>query len=135
MYVYMFISLVQSCLVGSSVHVTLELRSAWLLVARIHGVTGVCRISGNYFSMCEMQKFQTHIIGPPPPSPHPPPPTPFIGGGGARTFQKLRHLRGGRRGGGVRNFLLETGDKLEKAGLPLFYYFTIQSHLLCMWEK
>ena len=46
-----------------------------------------------------------------------------------RTFQKLSHLGGG--GGGVRNFLLERGDKpergidVEMGGLPLFYYFTV----------
>ena len=44
-----------------------------------------------------------------------------------RTFQKL----------GVLNFLLERGDKpdVEMGGCHFFYYFTVQSHLLCMWEK
>ena len=40
----------------------------------------------------------------------------------------------------VRNFLPERGDKPEKGslmykwgrGLPLFYYFTVQSRLLCV---
>ena len=39
--------------------------------------------------------------------------------------------------------LLETGGNLEKGGvdiqmggrLPLFYYFTVQLHLLCVWGK
>ena len=60
------------------------------------------------------------------------------GGGGGRTFQKLSHLGLGG-GGGVENFLLERGDKPEKGGvdvemgrLPLFYYFTVQSYLLCV---
>ena len=38
-------------------------------------------------------------------------------------------------GEGIRNFLLEKGDKPVKGGkgeggLPLFYYFTVQSYLL-----
>ena len=40
-------------------------------------------------------------------------------------------------------FLARKGDKPEKGvvdvemggGLPLFYYFTVQSHLLCVWGK
>ena len=42
---------------------------------------------------------------------------------------------------GVQIFLLERGDKPEKGawcrngGLPLVYYFTVQSHLLCVWGK
>ena len=56
-----------------------------------------------------------------------------------QTFQKLSHL-----GVGVRNFLLERGDKRERGGgagagdsyrdrgLTLLYYFTVQSHLLCV---
>ena len=53
---------------------------------------------------------------------------------GVRTFQKLSQFQG------VRNFLLERGDKAEKGswgkiwGLSLFYYFTVQLHLKCMWE-
>ena len=41
----------------------------------------------------------------------------------------------------VSRFLLERGDKPEKGvdvemdRLPLFYSFTVQSHLLCVWEK
>ena len=49
-------------------------------------------------------------------------------------------------GGRVRNFLLERGDKPVKVGgggvdvemgvgLPLFYYFTVQSYLLCVRGK
>ena len=38
-------------------------------------------------------------------------------------------------GGGVQNVLLERGDKPKKGGLPLFYYFTVQSHFLCVWGK
>ena len=46
-------------------------------------------------------------------------------------------------GGGVQNFLLERGDKPVKGGeidvemgaLPLFYYFTVQSYLLCVKGK
>ena len=59
-----------------------------------------------------------------------------------RTFQKLSHLEGGRRGGGVRGlkFFARKGDKPEKeggvdvemGGLSLFYYFTVQSQLLCL---
>ena len=59
-------------------------------------------------------------------------PTPLIKGGG-RTFEKFSHL------GGVRNFLLESGDKPERGGggdvemegLPLFLllYSSVQSHL------
>ena len=61
-----------------------------------------------------------------------------------RTFQKLSHLEGGRGGGRGWNFLLERGDKPEKGGggvdvemggLSLFYYFTVQSQLLCVWEN
>ena len=38
-----------------------------------------------------------------------------------------------RGGGGGLNFLLERGDKLEKVGsCHFFYYFTVQSHLLCV---
>ena len=54
---------------------------------------------------------------------------------GGWTFQKLSHL------GGVQNFLLEREDKPEKGvdvemgGCHFFYYFTVQSHLHCMWEK
>ena len=42
----------------------------------------------------------------------------------------LSHL-----GGGLWNFLLEREDKPQKGGLPLFYYFTVQSHLLCVGGK
>ena len=44
-------------------------------------------------------------------------------------------------GGGVQNFLLERGHKPEKGagvvdveirGVPIFYYFTVQSYLLCV---
>ena len=45
------------------------------------------------------------IVGTPPPSPI------LKERGVGRTFQKLSHLRGGR---GVRNLLLERGDKPEK---------------------
>ena len=51
------------------------------------------------------------------------------------TFQKLCHL------GGVQNFLLERRGKTEKGSwcrngrMPLFYYFTVQSQLLCVWMK
>ena len=51
------------------------------------------------------------------------------------TFQKLSHL------GGVQNFLLERRGKTEKGSwcrngrMPLFYYFTVQSQLLCVWMK
>ena len=44
-------------------------------------------------------------------------------------------------GGGGSTFFLERDDKPEKGGLcrnrglPLFYYFTFQLHLLCVWEK
>ena len=41
--------------------------------------------------------------------------------------------------------MLERGDNLEKGGvdiemggggeLPLFYYFTVELHLLCVWGK
>ena len=39
--------------------------------------------------------------------------------------------------GGVPKILLERGDNpdVEIRGLPLFYYFTVQLHLLCVWEK
>ena len=39
--------------------------------------------------------------------------------------------------GGVQNVLLERDDKPEKGGggVPLFYYFKVQSHLLCVWGK
>ena len=40
-------------------------------------------------------------------------PPPLIEGGAGRTFQKLSHLEGG----GVRNLLLERGDKPEKGWL------------------
>ena len=44
---------------------------------------------------------------------------------------------------GVQFFLLERGDKplevggghVEMGGLPLFYYFTVQSYLLCVRGK
>ena len=56
-------------------------------------------------------------------------------GGGGRTFQKLSHLWGG----GGQNVLLERGNKpvkgavdVEMGGLPIFYYFTVQSYLLCV---
>ena len=39
-------------------------------------------------------------------------------------------------GGRIQNFLLERGNKKgvdkETGGLPLFYYFTVQSYLLCV---
>ena len=47
---------------------------------------------------------------------------------------KLIHLAGG----GTKNFAKKRGETLkrevdlEMGGLPLFYYFTAQSHLLCM---
>ena len=51
--------------------------------------------------------------------------------GGGRNFRKLSHLGGG-------DVLLERGNKsvkgavdVEMGGLPLFYYFTVQSYLLC----
>ena len=53
------------------------------------------------------------------------------------TFQKLSFFWGG-----VRNILLEREINLKRSGggevdvemegLPLFYYFTVQSHLLCV---
>ena len=58
--------------------------------------------------------------------------------GGHRTSEKLSHL------GGVQHFLLERMDKPEKkrGGIDIemgvatfFYYFKVQSHLLCVWEK
>ena len=52
---------------------------------------------------------------------------------------KLIHLGGGGGGGGgTKNFARKRGETLkrevdlEMGGLPLFYYFTAQSHLLCM---
>ena len=36
--------------------------------------------------------------------------------------------------GGVQNVLLERGINVKR-GLPLFYYFIVQSHLLCVWGK
>ena len=55
--------------------------------------------------------------------------TPVIKRGGGRTFQKLSHL-----GGGVLKILPERGDNPENGGggegLLLFYYFTVQLHLL-----
>ena len=54
-----------------------------------------------------------------------------------QTLQKLSHV-----GGGVRNILLEMGDKPERGdsyrdggGLNPLYYFTVQSHLLCVGGK
>ena len=49
-----------------------------------------------------------------------PTPTPFIRGGGGKDLPKIASLERGGVGEGVQNFLLETGNKLEKAGLPLF---------------
>ena len=48
--------------------------------------------------------------------------------------------------GRVLKILLERGDNPEKGegvdvemggggGLPIFYYFTVQSHFLCVWGK
>ena len=51
---------------------------------------------------------------------------------GCRTFKKLSHL------GGVPKILLERVDNPEKGGrrgLPLFYYFNVQLHLLCLRGK
>ena len=55
-----------------------------------------------------------------------------------RTFQKLSHLGGWV--GRVQSFLLERRDKPEKGGgvvvemgvATFFYYFIVQSHLLCL---
>ena len=64
----------------------------------------------------------------------PPPPPPVLKGVG--TFQTLSHL-----GGGGKKFLARKGINLkrgvdeEMGGLPLFYCFTVQSHLLCVWGK
>ena len=52
------------------------------------------------------------------------PPPPLFKGG--QDLPKTESLVGG---GGVRNFLLERGDKPVKGGLPLFYYFTVQSYV------
>ena len=47
-----------------------------------------------------------------------------------RTFKILSHL------GGIPKILLENGDKgitlKREGGLPIFYYFTVQLHLLCV---
>ena len=56
---------------------------------------------------------------------------------GGRTFQKLSHLVGGIK------FFARKGDKPEKGAdaemgggsCHIFYYFTVQSYLLCVWEK
>ena len=64
-------------------------------------------------------------------------PLPIKGRGGSRPFQKLSHSGGG----GVPKTLVERGDKPEKgvdvemSGLPLFYYFTVQYHFLCVLGK
>ena len=50
---------------------------------------------------------------------------PLLNGWG-RFFKKLSHLAGG-----TKNFARRHDP--EKGGLPLFYYFTVQLHLLCVW--
>ena len=58
---------------------------------------------------------------------NPPPPLPPLLKGGGKTFQKLGHLgKVGEEGGGV---------DVEMWGLPLFYYFTVQLHLLYVCRK
>ena len=64
----------------------------------------------------------------------PPPPTLLKR---AWNFQKLSHLWwvGYQRKGGLN---LKKGwcrNGFDEKGLPLFYYFTFQSHLLCVGEK
>ena len=65
-------------------------------------------------------------------------PSPLLRGGGGGVGPSKNWVTAGGEGG---NFLLERGDKPEKGvwcrngGLPLFYYFTVQSHLLCVREK
>ena len=64
-------------------------------------------------------------------------PPPLLNGG--YDLPKMEPLGGE----GVRNFLLERGDKpvmgggvdVEMWGLQLFYYFTVQSCLLCVRGK
>ena len=79
-----------------------------------------------------MQQFESTrlIVGNPPPS--------IKGAGGVG-----RSPRGVAGGGGGGASLLERGANLEKGGfdiemgrgLPLFYYFTVPLHLLCVGEK
>ena len=71
---------------------------------------------------------------------HPPPTLPSLIKGGGQDLPKIESLGGG--GGGGTKFFARKGSKPEKErswcrnrGLPLFYYFTVQSHLLFVWES
>ena len=87
----------------------------------------------SYQRLCEcstMFIYVLFIVGTLPPTP----PTPLLKGGG-QDLPKIESLRGGTK------FFARNGDKPEKVGLMqkwgscLFYYFTVQSHLLCVWGK
>ena len=65
-----------------------------------------------------------------------PPSPPLLKGGGWLDLPKIESLPG------VPKILLERGDNPEKRGvsvemgcMPLFYYFTVQLHLLCVGVK
>ena len=88
----------------------------------------------SYQRLCEcstMFIYVLFIVGTLPPTP----PTPLLKGGGVGP-SKNRVAKGW-----YKNFCQKQGDKPEKVGLMqkwgscLFYYFTNQSHLLCVWGK
>ena len=64
--------------------------------------------------------------------------SPLLKAGGCRTFRKLSH-----QGGEGTKFFATKREKPGKGGLvekwggelPLFYYFTVQSHLMCVGGK
>ena len=57
-------------------------------------------------------------------------PSPPLIKGGVQDLPIIESL-----GEGIQSFLLERGNKPLKEGLPLFYYFTVQSYLLCVCGK